>query len=707
MALVPHIKNPEYNPNDPNSKRYIPQDSSGGVTVMDRPPGGSGSVQIVDLQGNPVQGTKNTPSASQNGNSGQIPGGSGQIINTQGNNQPQKQFYRVGKDIYDASTNQRITSPDWEANWTGRASEVAAPAKPTLVYNGQNISPQDPNYETYKAQGATPVGQAGMGNTGDSYANMMSLIGQSGIGLEDAMSVLNAQNGVGTQDRQGIYNELGIPDLVGELFTRPSKTSEEIYQQAYRQSELPELKNKIREIDTQLNDLDAEFAREVGDLQGNPWLSKATRAGRLAQLRQQYEARSGILNNQRSQYINLYDQGASEIEGILTRYADQLETDKVFTSEKLNFLLGEAERRMDELQSERYGENLRYLPDYLKGASSYTDPEKSLDLMLKEIQLQKAMNELNGITDPIEREKKELELAKLRAEVKKIEGGSTDVTPAQALASGYATRIENSNKILSELERIGTGKGLGNSVIGQFLPEMLKSDDRKRFEQAERNLINAILRRESGAAIAESEFESARKQYIPQVGDGADVLKQKAQNRKDVFDALKLEAGNAYINSTEKLQSDYDSVDFDIPFQEALEIYGPEALSQIIESQKKNSNTVGQGMRTDRHNNPTALMWTPNVESFFKNLGYNVGKGDKFPESNNYTLNMSGVSDPVKATIDYIDRYGFYYNGQQRWSHTAMSKSEWDRLPESQKRSVVYRMYQNEGNQGVLNNYFV
>ena len=45
---------------------------------------------------------------------------------------------------------------------------------------------------------------------------------------------------------------------------------------------------------------------------------------------------------------------------------------------------------------------------------------------------------------------------------------------------------------------------------------MLKTDERQMFEQAERNFINAILRQESGAAIADSEFNNARKQYMPQ-----------------------------------------------------------------------------------------------------------------------------------------------------------------------------------------------
>tara|TARA_R110000851_G_scaffold96172_1_gene208666 strand:- start:6283 stop:6534 length:252 start_codon:yes stop_codon:yes gene_type:complete len=46
-------------------------------------------------------------------------------------------------------------------------------------------------------------------------------------------------------------------------------------------------------------------------------------------------------------------------------------------------------------------------------------------------------------------------------------------------------------------------------------PNFLKTADRKQFEQAQRNFVNAVLRQESGAAIADSEFASAAKQYFP------------------------------------------------------------------------------------------------------------------------------------------------------------------------------------------------
>ena len=44
----------------------------------------------------------------------------------------------------------------------------------------------------------------------------------------------------------------------------------------------------------------------------------------------------------------------------------------------------------------------------------------------------------------------------------------------------------------------------------------MKSTDRQKFEQAQRDWINANLRKESGAVIADSEFENAAQQYFPQ-----------------------------------------------------------------------------------------------------------------------------------------------------------------------------------------------
>ena len=73
----------------------------------------------------------------------------------------------------------------------------------------------------------------------------------------------------------------------------------------------------------------------------------------------------------------------------------------------------------------------------------------------------------------------------------------------------------------------------------------------KQIRQAERNFVNAVLRRESGAAISPSEFASAEKQYFPQPGDDATTLAQKAKNRQTVITNLAKSAGPAMVDLSE------------------------------------------------------------------------------------------------------------------------------------------------------------
>jgi hypothetical protein len=123
-----------------------------------------------------------------------------------------------------------------------------------------------------------------------------------------------------------------------------------------------------------------------------------------------------------------------------------------------------------------------------------------------------------------------------------------------------------------------------------------------------------------------------------------------------------------------------------------------------LPSQKNNNPT---SMRTDRNNNPTALAWSSGVENFFKSKGYKVAKGDAFPDNPNaFTINMTNVKDPIKATIDYIDSYTFFYNGNPRWNHTAIPQDEWDTMNEQEKKQVIKDMYRKEGG-SELSNLFV
>ena len=114
------------------------------------------------------------------------------------------------------------------------------------------------------------------------------------------------------------------------------------------------------------------------------------------------------------------------------------------------------------------------------------------------------------------------------------------LTQEERLSQGYANRAFEADTIINQLGSQFTGV---SSYLGGILPNVLKSSERQQFEQAQRNFVNAVLRRESGAAIAESEFENARLQYFPQPGDNLDVLAQKARNRQIVIQSLQLSGG--------------------------------------------------------------------------------------------------------------------------------------------------------------------
>jgi hypothetical protein len=136
------------------------------------------------------------------------------------------------------------------------------------------------------------------------------------------------------------------------------------------------------------------------------------------------------------------------------------------------------------------------------------------------------------------------------------------LTESQANANIYATRGREAHKILMETDKSGAyledrinvaglaakqgaeGVPLVGGALGAIGNTML-SPDQQRVEQAQRNFINAALRKESGATIQPSEFREARKQYFPQPGDSKEVIEQKRQNRETEIRGLEIAAGPA------------------------------------------------------------------------------------------------------------------------------------------------------------------
>jgi len=135
---------------------------------------------------------------------------------------------------------------------------------------------------------------------------------------------------------------------------------------------------------------------------------------------------------------------------------------------------------------------------------------------------------------------------------------------SQYEAGNYAHRIDQSESVLSSLTNEGFDPGAWyNKIKSADAANAIKDPKQRKYAQAMRNFINATLRRESGAAIAESEFTNAHKQYFAQLNDDPETLAQKAENRARVLDAFKAEAGGAYDQIKGKQKARSKPTDFD------------------------------------------------------------------------------------------------------------------------------------------------
>lgn len=128
------------------------------------------------------------------------------------------------------------------------------------------------------------------------------------------------------------------------------------------------------------------------------------------------------------------------------------------------------------------------------------------------------------------------------------------LTEGEAKNAGFLERGLRSNAILSKLE--GQGTSLFNSTIGK-LPvagNYMRSEDAQKYDQAKRDFVNAVLRRESGAVISPDEFANAEQQYFPQPGDGPEVIAQKKANREAAVKGFDIGAGQGAGMVTPGLQ---------------------------------------------------------------------------------------------------------------------------------------------------------
>jgi hypothetical protein len=122
------------------------------------------------------------------------------------------------------------------------------------------------------------------------------------------------------------------------------------------------------------------------------------------------------------------------------------------------------------------------------------------------------------------------------------------LTENQSKARMFGTRMNQAENEFNDIFKNFDPTTTKQRFQGK-LPAEMQSDEFLRYEQAKKNFLTAVLRKESGAAISDTELEEGNAQYFPEPGDSAGILAQKKRNR-DLVTSLMLEEGGVQMGQS-------------------------------------------------------------------------------------------------------------------------------------------------------------
>lgn len=125
-------------------------------------------------------------------------------------------------------------------------------------------------------------------------------------------------------------------------------------------------------------------------------------------------------------------------------------------------------------------------------------------------------------------------------------GAGRPPTTDQRRAGSLYSRGMGAFRTMEELiqSRAGNAPGLGSRVqdvpvVGNFLA----SGEDQQYRAVSKEVLAAILRRDTGAAVTDDEFEQYSQMYIPRPGDKPETVRLKLTAAKRSLEAMGTEAG--------------------------------------------------------------------------------------------------------------------------------------------------------------------
>jgi len=306
--------------------------------------------------------------------------------------------------------------------------------------------------------------------------------------------------------------EGGVSSVSGEDFEdNPMKAFENMYSEILEKSGFGSLQTQITSSLEEIKKIDDKLAEEIEDINENPWLSEALRSKKIGLAQDKADNKKAPLANTLTLQQTLQDRAREEAKYLSNTALNIFQTERAFQQSQLEFLTERAENlaKMDTQVVSANGRSLLI--------------DKNTGETIKDLGTA-------GTT-----------------------GGVRPATAAQQALATYAVRLEQALPTIDNVAQDIADMSFFTFEAQQKLPSSFQSDSFQLFDQAARNFINATLRRESGAAIAPSEFDNAYKQYLPRAGDTADTLAEKKKNRDLVFASFRSSSGSAFQSVEELL----------------------------------------------------------------------------------------------------------------------------------------------------------
>ena len=122
-------------------------------------------------------------------------------------------------------------------------------------------------------------------------------------------------------------------------------------------------------------------------------------------------------------------------------------------------------------------------------------------------------------------------------------------TAANLRTFGFYMGAKDAVDVLDQLESDVQSLGLLAQGWQKWAPNFLQTQLGQTYEQTQRQFTEARLRKDSGAAIPEHEYENDKRTYFVQPGDTPVTLERKKAARAVLIQALQRESGRAYTQS--------------------------------------------------------------------------------------------------------------------------------------------------------------